>query len=79
VAKKRSLHIWLEESEHQRLEEIAKDRGWSVAEVIRSAVRGLLAGGRVDRDAAAANLCGLALPLRPWSALEEELNNAPRG
>lgn len=79
MAKKRSLHIWLEESEHRRLEEIAKDRGWSVAEVIRSAVKGLLSGARVDRAAAAANLCGLALSLRPWSALEEELNNAPRG
>lgn len=75
LAKKRSLHLWLEEGEHRRLEEVASDRGWSVAEVCRVAIRELLAAPRLSGKVAAENLCGLGLSLRPWSLLEEKLKN----
>ena len=75
MAKKRSLHIWLEENEHRRLEEIAADRRVSVAEVIRSAVRELVAGSRMSREAAAESLCGLELSLTPWPEMEARRQN----
>ena len=60
----------MEPEEYERLEQIARQRNISVAELIRRAVRERYLTGRRQRKRAAARICRMELPIGDWTEIE---------
>ncbi len=68
--------IMMEPDDYRRLEEIARRREVSVAELIRTAVRDrYLGGGDASREAVA-TICSMGLPVTEWAVAEAEIAEA---
>jgi predicted DNA-binding ribbon-helix-helix protein len=68
--------ILMEPEEYQRLEEIARQKKVSVAELIRTAVRERYLGGGARRRAGVESICSMSLPVIPWAEAEAEIAEA---
>ena len=65
--------IMMEPDDYRRLEEIARRREVSVAELIRTAVRDRYLGGGDASHGAVETICGMSLPVIDWAAAETEI------
>ncbi len=75
TASKRA-QILMEPEDYRRLEEIARQKNVSVAELIRIAVRERYLGGGAERRAGVESICSMNLPVIPWAAAEAEIAKA---
>ena len=75
TASKRA-QILMEPEDYQRLEEIARQKKASVAELIRTAVRERYLGGGAGRRASVESICSMSLPVIPWDEAEAEIEEA---
>jgi predicted DNA-binding ribbon-helix-helix protein len=75
TASKRA-QILMEPEDYRRLEEIARQKNVSVAELIRSAVRERYLGGGAERRAGVESICSMNLPVIPWAEAEAEIAKA---
>ena len=76
MATTRRAQILMEPEEYQRLEEIARGRGVSVAELIRRAVRERYLGPSGNRKQAAELICSADLEIEEWDVIEAEIEEA---
>lgn len=75
TASKRA-QILMEPEDYQRLEEIARQKKASVAELIRTAVRERYLGGGTGRRTLVESICSMSLPVIPWDEAEAEIAEA---
>jgi hypothetical protein len=75
TASKRA-QILMEPEDYRRLEEIARQKNASVAELIRIAVRERYLGGGAERRAGVESICSMNLPVIPWPEAEAEIAEA---
>ena len=68
----------MEPEEYQRLEEIARNKDMSVAELIRNAVRERYFSNTEDRNRIVEEIIGMNLPTEEWDKVEEEIAEAHR-
>jgi hypothetical protein len=68
--------ILMEPEDYRRLEEIARLRNASVAELIRVAVRERYLGGSAEHRQTVESICSMDLPVLSWSDVEEEIGEA---
>lgn len=76
MAQTKRAQVLMEPLEYERLEEIARQRGTSVGELFRTAVRRLYLVAPTDRLRLVEELTGMNVPLPPWEVLEEEIAQA---
>ena len=76
MATTRRAQILMEPEEYQRLEEIARGHGVSVAELIRGAVRERYLGGAGNRKQAAELICAADLEIEEWDVVDAEIEEA---
>lgn len=75
TASKRA-QILMEPEDYRRLEEIARRKNASVAELIRTAVRERYLGAGVENAAVVESICSMNLPILPWAEIETEIAEA---
>jgi len=68
--------ILMEPEDYRRLEEIARQRNASVAELIRVAVRERYLGVGAERRRTVESICSMDLPVMAWSDVEAEIAEA---
>ena len=78
TASKRA-QILMEPDDYRRLEEIARQKNASVAELIRAAVRERYFGDGTDRRAGVESICSMGLPVIGWAEAEAEIAEAHSG
>ena len=78
TASKRA-QVLMEPDDYRRLEEIARQKKASVAELIRTAVRERYFGDGSDRRAEVESICSMSLPVIPWEEAEAEIAEAHSG
>lgn len=66
----------MEPDDYRRLEEIARQKNASVAELIRAAVQERYLGGDVENGAVVESICAMNLPALPWAEVEAEIAEA---
>jgi len=66
--------ILMEPDDFRRLEEIARRKNASVAELIRIAVRERYLGAGAGNGAAVEAICSMNLPTGSWSSLDAEVS-----
>ena len=76
MARTKRAQILFEPEEYERLEDVARRRGTSVAELVRRAVGEKYLGDPTKRRAAVAAIRGMSLPLPDWPELEQEIADA---
>jgi hypothetical protein len=72
TASKRA-QILMEPDDYRRLEEIARQKNASVAELIRTAVRERYLGESDRRRSGVESICSMNLPVIPWDEAEREI------
>lgn len=75
TASKRA-QILMEPEDYRRLEEIARRKNASVAELIRTAVRERYLGDGVENAAVVESICSMNLPTLPWAEIEADIAEA---
>jgi hypothetical protein len=73
MAATKRAQILMEPEDYRRLEEIARRRNASVAELIRTAVRERYLGGGAQRRAGVDSICSMNLPVIAWADAEAEI------
>jgi hypothetical protein len=76
MAATRRAQILMEPEEYRRLEEIARERRVSVAELIRSAVRERYLVRRETPSKAVAGILDMEVELGGWEQVEREISEA---
>ena len=76
MAATRRAQILMEPAEYRRLEDIARRRKISVAELIRGAVREKYLLPRDRRIAIAEEIAGMKAPIGDWGDVEKEIEDA---
>jgi len=76
MAATKRAQILMEPEDYRRLEEIARRKNASVAELIRTAVRERYLGGDVERRDSVESICSMNLPVIPWADAEAEIAEA---
>ena len=76
MARTKRAQILMEPEEYRRLEEIARRRQVSVAELIRAAVCDCYFSGREHRGRIVEEIFGMNLPVEAWDKTEEEISKA---
>ena len=79
MARTKSVHVWMDPEEYQRLEDIARRRKESVSELIRKAVkeRYLLEGP--NKNEAVQRILQVEIDLPEWDVLEKEITEREVG
>ncbi len=78
TASKRA-QILMEPDDYRRLEEIARQKNASVAELIRAAVQERYLGGNVENGEVVESICSMNLPPLSWVEVEAEIVEAHGG
>lgn len=68
--------LLIEPEDYRRLEEIARRKNASVAELIRTAVRERYLGAGVENTAVVESICSMNLPTLPLAEIEPEIAEA---
>jgi hypothetical protein len=68
--------ILMEPDDYRRLEEIARQKNASVAELIRTAVRDRYLGSDEVCRKGVESICSMNLPVIPWAEAEAEIAEA---
>ena len=76
MAKTRRAQIPMDPAEYARLEEIARRKGVSMAELIRAALRQLYLIERSQSEDLVDEICGMDIRLDDWDKLEKEIEQA---
>ena len=76
MARTREAQVLLEDEEYDRLEAIAVQRGVSLSDLIREAVRDRYTPLTEQRKRAVEAICQLSIPLPDWDVLEREISEA---
>jgi hypothetical protein len=76
MARTREAQVLLEDEEYDRLAAIAVQRGVSLSDLIREAVRDRYTPLTEQRKRAVEAICRLSIPLPDWDALEKEIAEA---
>jgi ribbon-helix-helix CopG family protein len=79
MARTREARVLLEDEEYERLETLAGQRGISVSDLIREAVRDRFTPVAEQRRRAFEAICRLQLPIADWGNLDEEIGQAHGG
>lgn len=79
MASTREARVLLEDEEYERLETLANQRGVSVSDLIREAVRDRFTPLAEQRKRAVEAICRISIPLPPWDVLEAEIAEAHGG
>jgi hypothetical protein len=66
----------MEPEDYRRLEEIARQKNASVAELIRVAIRERYLGNDPECRENVESICSMNLPVIPWSEAENEIAEA---
>jgi len=69
----KEAHVVLESEEYERLEASAAQRGISVSDLIREAVRDRYLSLVEQRKRAVEAICQMHIPIPDWDTLEEEI------
>jgi predicted DNA-binding ribbon-helix-helix protein len=73
MASTREARVLLEEEEYDRLETLASQRGVSMSDLIREAVRDRFTPLTEQRKRAFETICRIRVPLPEWMVLESEI------
>ena len=73
MARTRRAQILMEPSDYERLEQLARRKGLSVAELIRNAVHAHYFLRPADPSGIVEEISGMNLPLDDWEVLEDEI------
>lgn len=76
MARTMEVQITFELDEYARLESIAAERGVSVAELVRFAVRERYLPARSERRRLVDEIQGMDLPVIEWEAAEDEVGES---
>jgi len=68
--------ILMDPEDYRRLEEIARQKNASVAELIRTAVRERYLGSETECRESVESICSMNLPVIPWAEAEAEIVEA---
>ena len=79
MARTREARVLLEDEEYERLETLAGQRGISVSDLIREAVRDRFTPLTEQRRRAVEAICRIRIPLPKWDVLEDEIAEAHGG
>lgn len=79
MAQTKRAQILMDPDEYQVLEEIARRRKTSIAELFRVAVRTLYISSTEDRRKAVTAIAGMGLSLPSWEDLKQELSEVHDG
>ncbi len=79
MARTKRAQVLMEPEEYDRLEEIAKQQGVSVAELIREAVSERFFNTPQRRQQIVEEIFSMGLPTEDWSATELEIGKAHDG
>ena len=72
----REARVLLEDEEYERLETLASQRGVSMSDLIREAVRDRFTPLAEQRKRAVEAICRIRVPLPEWDVLESEIAEA---
>lgn len=79
MARTREARVLLEDEEYERLETLAGQRGVSVSDLIREAVRDRFTPLAEQRKRAVEAICRISISLPEWDVLEAEIAEAHGG
>lgn len=77
--KTKRMQVLVEPEEYERLEELARRRGTSVAELIRAAVRRCYFPASDERRAAVEDILTMRVPVDDWDEIEGEISEGRDG